>query len=94
MHSASDRLRKTFLFVGNKKMVLVLNDVTTSTEDRHIYRSFKKKFEKYNYLTIAENMSELDDDGELKYKDTSTSAPSKKFQYFKRKSKTDFSASS
>ena len=65
-------------------MVLVLNDVTPSTEDRYIYRSLKKKFEKYNYLTIAENMLELDGGDELK--STPTPTP-KKFEYFKRKSK-------
>jgi hypothetical protein len=56
-------------------MVLVLNDVTPSTEERHMFRSLKKKFEKYNYLTIAENMMELDGDG------------GKKFVHFTRKAR-------
>ena len=74
-------------------MVLVLNDVTHSTEDIHIYRSLKRKFEKYNYLTIAENMRELDGEeastGDRACSATTPSHTTKKFQYFTRKAKKD-----
>jgi hypothetical protein len=65
-------------------MVLVLNDVTPRLEWPG--RDIMKKFKKYNYLTIAENMMELDGtSGELVQKAPNTSS---KFKYFARKRKT------
>ena len=69
-------------------MVLILNDVTPNMEEYHVYRSLKKKFEKYNYLTIAENMLELDG-REESTPVQKTADPTKKFSYFTRKRKDD-----
>ena len=65
-------------------MVLVLNDVTSRTEEYYFYKSLKKKFEKYNYLTMAENMLELDG---FEEKEKKPEPQTKKFKYFQRKSK-------
>lgn len=69
-------------------MVLVLNDITPNMEEYHIYRSLKKKFEKYNYLTIAENMMELDGTADPLPVRTKPD-PTKKFSYFQRKRRTE-----
>jgi hypothetical protein len=65
-------------------MVLVLNDVTPSMEKYRIGKCLMKKFEKYNYLTIAENMLELDrsDDASAESSKPKLADAPKKFSYF------------
>jgi hypothetical protein len=69
------------------KMVLVLNDVTPSMEEYRIRKCLMKKFEKYNYLTIAENMLELDRSDDASTESSKAVSTAKKFNYFTRKGK-------
>jgi hypothetical protein len=68
-------------------MVLILNDVTPSLEEYRIGKCLMKKFEKYNYLTIAENMLELDrsDDASAESSKLRPADSTKKFRFFTRK---------
>ena len=75
-----------------RKIVLILNGVTPSLEEYRIGKCLMKKFEKYNYLTIAENMLELDksDDASMESSKLKLADTPKKFSYFTRNCAPDF----